>query len=146
MVERIKSDVATIEQALSKELDLVSSGLVTTEEQARAAAARFAEENVDLLLFCSVIWSEDQPALAVSREIGHLPLVYWCYTPCAKLPSEMTVSDLIRWSGPVGAQQTGGAITRFNKDLGFVVGSLDGSVTLRRGSLTFFWMCDVSSN
>jgi len=125
LVERIKSDVAMIEQALSKDLDLVSSELVTTEEQGRAAAARFAEENVDLLLFCSVIWSEDQPALAVLREVGHLPLVYWCYTPCAKLPSEMTVPDLIRWSGPVGAQQTGGAIRRFNMDLGFVVGSLD---------------------
>jgi L-arabinose isomerase len=121
--EEIQAQVKTIEASLAASHELISAGLVTTEDSAKSAAARFREANVDALVACCVMWSEDQPLLRVLEELRDTPLLLWCWTPGTALPESLTARDLIKWSGPVGAQQISGALRRSRRKFTFVLGN-----------------------
>jgi hypothetical protein len=67
--EEVRSEIRSIEAALAGAHQLVSAGLVTTEEEASSAAAKFREANVDALIACCAMWSEDQPLLKVLGDL-----------------------------------------------------------------------------
>ncbi|HXZ97808.1 MAG TPA: hypothetical protein VED24_00415, partial [Candidatus Acidoferrum sp.] len=131
LTEEARLQIGRIEQSISKSHELVSAGLVTTEESARSAVARFTKTNVDALVACCLMWSEDQPILGVLEEMRDTPLLLWCWTPGTSLPDSLTALDLIRWSGPVGAQQISGALRRSGKKFMFVMGNHDENETIR---------------
>jgi len=93
--------IKSIESTLAVSGELVSAGLVTTEESASSALGRFRKANVDAVIACCFMWSEDQPLLRVLEELKETPLLLWSWTPGPQLPENLTALDLIRWSGPV---------------------------------------------
>jgi len=115
--------VKSIESTLAVLGELVSAGLVTTEESALSAAGRFREANVEAVVACCFMWSEDQPLLRVLEELKETPLLLWSWTPGHQLPESLTALDLIRWSGPVAAQQISGALRRLGRNFTFLLGS-----------------------
>ena len=121
--DEARSRIRNVEAVLAESHQLVSAGLVTTEEAASSAAGKFREANVDVLVVCCAMWSEDQPILRVLEELKDVPLLLWCWTPGTTLPERMTALDLIKWSGPVGAQQISGALRRSGRKFAFVLGS-----------------------
>jgi L-arabinose isomerase len=121
--EEAQSQIMSIEASLSASHQVISGGLVTTEESAKSAADKFREANVDALIVCCLMWSEDQPLLRVLEELVATPLLLWCWTPGTTLPEGLTALDLIRWSGPVGAQQISGALRRSGRRFTFVIGN-----------------------
>ena len=129
--EEVRSEIRSIEAALAGAHQLVSAGLVTTEEEASSAAAKFREANVDALIACCAMWSEDQPLLKVLGDLQNTPLLLWCWTPGTTLPGKLTALDLIKWSGPVGAQQISGALNRSGHKFAFVMGNHNEKETLR---------------
>jgi L-arabinose isomerase len=129
--EEVRSQIRKIEAGISASDELVSAGLVTTEESARSAAAKFREADVDALVACCVMWSEDQPLLRVLEEMRDTPLLLWCWTPGTSLPESLTALDLTRWSGPVGAQQISGALRRSGREFTFVIGNHNEKETIR---------------
>jgi L-arabinose isomerase len=129
--EEARSRIKSIEASLAASHELISAGLVTTEESAKSAAAKFREANVDALVACCAMWSEDQPLLRVVEELRDTPLLLWCWTPGTALPERLTALDLIKWSGPVGAQQISGALRRSGREFAFVLGNHSEKRTLQ---------------
>ena len=129
--EETESRIKNIEAALSASHELVTAGLVTTEESASSAARKFRGADVDVLIACCAMWSEDQPILRVLEEMRDTPLVLWSWTPRATLPESLSALDLIKWSGPVGAQQISGALQRSGRKFAFVMGNHTDKETLR---------------
>jgi L-arabinose isomerase len=129
--EEAQSQISKIEASIAASNELISAGLVTTEESARSAAAKFREADLDALVACCAMWSEDQPLLRVLEELKDTPLLVWCWTPGTSLPESLTALDLIKWSGPVGAQQISGALRRSGRRFTFVLGSHNEKETIR---------------
>jgi len=129
--EEARSRIKNIEAALAESHDIVSGGLVTTEEAALSAVAGLREANIDALVACCFMWSEDQPLLRVIDELQATPLLLWSWTPSNTLPRSLTSLDLIKWSGPVGAQQISGALRRSGRKFTFVIGNHAEKETLR---------------
>jgi L-arabinose isomerase len=77
------------------------------------------------------MWSEDEPILRVLEEMRDTPLLLWCWTPGTSLPESLTALDLIKWSGPVGAQQISGALKRSGRKFMFVIGNHNEKETIR---------------
>lgn len=129
--EEAQAYIKSIEASLGASNQLISAGLVTTEESAKSAGAKFKEANVDALVACCAMWSEDQPFLRVLEELEDIPLLLWCWTPGTALPESLTALDLIKWSGPVGAQQISGALRRSGRKFTFVIGNHNEKDTIR---------------
>jgi len=122
----VESDVANIEHSLGSFLEVIGSGIVFREDQARAAATKLREERVDLVIFCPVVWSSDRVLLAALREIDEkLPVIMWCCSPYRELSKKMSVSELVRATGAVGALQSASAMARLGRSLIPVAGTLD---------------------
>jgi L-arabinose isomerase len=117
------STVEEIATALRTSDEIISAGLVTTEEAAASAASKFKEEDVDVLVACCFMWSEDQPLFKILEVLNNVPLLLWCWTPGRTLPKTLSAVDLIKWGGPVGAQQISGALRRSGREFKFVLGS-----------------------
>jgi len=124
--------VREIETALGASHEVVSAGLVTTEKAAVSAASKFEGAGIDALVVCCFMWSEDQTLFRVLDEFEKVPLLIWCWTPGTALPKTMSAVDLIKWSGPVGAQQTTGALRRAGREFAFVLGSHTSKQTLEK--------------
>jgi len=129
--EEAQLQIKSIEASLAASNEVVSAGLVTSEESAKPAAAKFKEANVDALVACCTMWSEDQPLLRVLEELRDTPLLLWCWTPGTALPESLSALDLIRWSGPVGAQQISGALRRSGRKFTLVLGNHNEKETLQ---------------
>jgi L-arabinose isomerase len=129
--QEIQSQIRGIEASIAGSHEVISAGLVTTEASAKSAATKFREADIDALLACCVMWSEDQPLLRVLEEMRDTPLLLWCWTPGTSLPETLTALDLTKWSGPVGAQQVSGTLRRSGRKFTFVIGSHNEKETIR---------------
>ncbi len=130
--ERLAGDAARIAAALAPEIDLVSPGVLSTLPQAAEAVERFQREDIDLLIACHITWGEDRLILEAVQRMPLAPLLLWCYSPLRRLPDPMTMSDLLRSSGPVGALQASGPLKRLGRRFGFAFGSSDDPQAIRR--------------
>ncbi|NPV07996.1 MAG: hypothetical protein HPY83_08545 [Anaerolineae bacterium] len=84
---------------------VVDPGLISTIGQAEQAGAAFRQAGVDAVVLVHLVWSEDQPLIALLESIAGLPLLLWNRHPTGSLPSYLTTDDLFRFSGTVGALQ-----------------------------------------
>ena len=66
------------------------------------------------------------------EELPNVPLLLWCYTPYTRLPEQMSMRDLFRASGPVGALQASGPLKRLGRRFGFAFGSYESQETVDR--------------
>jgi len=106
----LDEDAAQIDVALDANLDIVNPGVLATREQVRQAVESFCQEGVDAVVACQITWGEDRLILDVVRQLPNIPLLLWCYAPFGQLPAQMTMLDLFRASGPVGAVQASGPL------------------------------------
>lgn len=125
-------DAARIQKALSAELEVINPGVLATPEQVEKAAELFRREDIDALVFCQITWGEDRLILRALERLPATPFLLWCYTPFKRLPEQMGMPDLFRYSGPVGALQASGPLKRLGKKFGFAFGSDQKGDTLRK--------------
>lgn len=118
----VEDAAAKIETKLGETMEVVSSGVVRSAAQAIKAVEKFKQQNVDLLVVCSLIWSEDQPIHELIRGITDVPLVLWCYQIEGTLPKPMDEVELFKLCGPVGTLQMSGVLHKAGRDIGFVFG------------------------
>jgi L-arabinose isomerase len=128
----LEQDGAQICAALRSEVEVVNPGVLATRHQVREAVALFKKEDVDLLVACQVTWGEDRLIIDAVQQLPSIPLFLWCYTPFTKLPDQVTMRDLFRSSGPVGALQASAPLKRLGKKFGFACGSYQNTEALRR--------------
>ncbi len=130
--QQLREDSARMEAALCQEIDLINPGVLATRSQAGQAVERFQHENVDLVIACQITWGEDRLIVDAVQNLPATPLLVWCYSPFQRLPDPITMSDLFRASGPVGALQASGPLKRLGTRFGFAFGSYDDPQAIRR--------------
>jgi len=91
---------------------VVAPGVISTVEQAARAADLFRAGQIDALLLVHIMWSEDQPLLALLAGCGDLPILLWNYHPRGSLPPRLRVNELFRCSGTVGMLQGSAVLQR----------------------------------
>ena len=121
-IDRVKGDVASITAELAREHAVVSSGLIHTVEGAVQEARRFNEEGVEAIVFCPIIWTNDQPVLAFLQETRRVPLILWAYNPYPKMPAYYRIAEWLRASAPVSVQQSAPLLKRFGWEYSVVFG------------------------
>lgn len=129
---KVEKDAGNIRAALGKSFRVVTSGIVHTVDAAVAEARRFAAERVDAVIYCPIIWTNDQPLVAFLRELPDLPLLLWSYDPYDRVLDYYTISDWLRASAPVSVQQSTNIFQRLGKPYSHVFGNEDRPETWRR--------------
>lgn len=119
----IEEDAARIHEALRSGVEVISPGIIATRQQVNEAVELFRKEDVDLVVVCQITWGEDRLIIHAVRELSSVPLLLWCYTPFTSLPAQMSMRDLFRACGPVGALQASAPLKRLGKKFGFAFGS-----------------------
>jgi L-arabinose isomerase len=125
-------DAARMRDALGGKLEVVHPGVLATLEQVDRALALFREQDVDAVIACQITWGEDRLILRAVQELPDVPTLLWCYTPYRRLPEQMTMRDLFRASGPVGALQASGPLKRLGTRFGFAFGSYENPGTVEQ--------------
>lgn len=130
-MDAVEKDAGNIRRALEKSFRVVSSGIVHTVEAAVAEARRFAAEAVDAVIYCPIIWTNDQPLVAFLRELPDLPLLLWSYDPYDKVLDYYTISGWLRASAPVSVQQSSNIFRRLGRRYEHVFGNEERPETRR---------------
>ncbi len=122
-MDTVDQDALNIRRALEKSFRVVSSGVVHTVDAAVAEARRFAAEGVDAVIYCPIIWTNDQPLVAFLRELPDLPLLLWSYDPYDRVLDYYTISGWLRASAPVSVQQSSNIFRRLGRRYAHVFGN-----------------------
>jgi L-arabinose isomerase len=104
--EKVEQDAKRARDALSLQFDVVSSGIVHTVDGALKEARRFNDEKVDAVVYCPIIWTNDQPLVAFLQEARRVPILLWSYDPYDRVLDYYTIGDWLRASAPVSIQQS----------------------------------------
>lgn len=122
-LQTVERDVEAITAELSREHEVVTSGLLHTVKQAVEEARRFNEAKVDAVVFCPIIWTNDAPVVAFIREARRVPLVLWAYDPYRGFPEYFKIEVWLRASGPVSVQQSSNIFKRYGWEYEVVFGN-----------------------
>jgi len=128
----LDEDASKMEAALSAELEVICPGVLAKPWQVDAAVEHFKQVDIDLIVACQITWGEDRLILRAVEALPATPLFLWCYAPFRRLPDQLTMLDLFRGSGPVGALQASGPLKRLGKSFGFTFGSYEDEGAIRQ--------------
>ncbi len=128
----LEKDAARIETALSQELEVINPGVLATTQQVEEAVDRFRSEMVDAVVCNYITWGEDRTILRAVELLGQIPLLLWAYSPFERLPDPLSMPEMFRASGPVGALQASGPLKRLGKRFATAYGPYEDSQTLRK--------------
>ncbi len=106
--------MASITAALSRECEVVSSGLLHSREQAIAEARLHDSERVDAVVCCPIIWTNDPPLIAFLQNARKVPLLLLAYNPYPSFPPAFKIEEWLRASGPVSVQQSSNILKRLD--------------------------------
>lgn len=122
-IKKIEDDVASITKELEKDFDLVSSGLLHTKSSAIKEARIFNEEDIDAIIFCPIIWTNDAPVVAFIQEAKRVPIIMWAYDPYRGFPDYFKIEEWLRASAPVSVQQSSNIFRRYGWDYQVIFGN-----------------------
>jgi L-arabinose isomerase len=119
----LKEDSAKIEAALSREMEIINPGVLATTQQVIDAVRLFHREDVDAVVVNYLTWGEDRTILEAVQRLEGMPLMLWCYSPFETLPDPLSMPQMLRASGPVGALQASGPLKRLGRRFSIAFGS-----------------------
>jgi L-arabinose isomerase len=101
----LNEDTSKIKSLLSLENDVTDFPVVTSMEKAWNVSEGLLSGNFDAVIFCSVVWTEDEYLLAFKDVMKIKPCIIWGMTPYKNSPARSGIMDLFRNSGIVGTVQ-----------------------------------------
>jgi len=122
-IQKVEQDVASITGTLARECQIVSSGLLHSTEQAIKEARRFNDEQVDAIICCPIIWTNDPPVVAFLQNARKVPFLLFAYNPYPDFPPAFKIEEWLRASGPVSVQQSSNILKRFGWDFDVCFGN-----------------------
>jgi len=99
-------------QRLQDFLEPVYPGVLYSVEEARRAAGKIRQADVDGLILSPLMWCEDQIVRTVLEGLKDLPLLLWTFSPSASLPEFVPFQRMIQGSGAVCTLQLSGMLRR----------------------------------
>jgi L-fucose isomerase-like protein len=86
-------------------------------------ARRFSDSDVDAIILCPIVWTNDPPVIAFIQEAKRVPLLLWAYSPYIGLLDDYRIAAWLRSSGPVSVQQVSNLFRRFGWNYESVFGN-----------------------
>jgi len=131
-LDNIRHDCSAAASALSDGLEIIATDLLHTVEETVAAVRSFNAQDLDAIVFCPIIWTNDQPVVAFIQEAVRAPLLLWSYDPYGRLLPHYRIEEWLRASGPVSVQQCSNIFRRFGWAYESAFGNEQDARTLRR--------------
>ena len=103
---KVEQDARRARDELSRSFDVISSGIIHTVDGAVREARLFNDQGVDAIVYCPIIWTNDQPLVAFLREARRVPMLLWSYDPYDRILDYYRIADWLRASAPVSVQQS----------------------------------------
>lgn len=119
----LNEDTSKIRDLLSKENDVVDLPLVSSMAKAWQASEKILGENLDAVVFCSAVWTEDEYLLAFKDVMKIKPTIIWGYTPYKSPPAKSSIMDLFKNSGIVGTVEGFNVVVKMGAKPFYVFGS-----------------------
>jgi L-arabinose isomerase len=98
----LNEDTAKIKSLLSLENEVLEFPVVTSMEKAWNVSESLLSGSFDAVVFCSIVWTEDEYLLAFKDVMKIKPCIIWGVTPYKNSPVRSNIMDLFRNSGIVG--------------------------------------------
>ncbi|MCX5759457.1 MAG: hypothetical protein NTU83_13315 [Candidatus Hydrogenedentes bacterium] len=131
-IDNVSRDCSAAASGLFDGIDLIATGLLHTVEEAVATAQSFNALNLDAILFCPIIWTNDPPVVAFIQQSVRVPLMLWSYDPYGRLLPHYRIEEWLRSSGPVSVQQCSNILRRFGWAYESVFGNEQDARTVHR--------------
>jgi L-arabinose isomerase len=128
----LQQDSERITALLSREMEVLNPGVLAAAAQVAEACELFLRGKVDAVVINYLTWGEDRTVLEAVRLLGDLPLLLWCYSLFESLPDPLSMPEMLRASGPVGALQASGPLKRLGKRFSIAFGSYENSMTIQQ--------------
>jgi L-fucose isomerase-like protein len=124
IAQMVRADYARVVACLSGQFPrVIAPGVISTMQDAVRALAAFTAEGIDALVLVHLLWSEDQPLIAILEGQRDVPLLLWDYHPLGSLPPRLSVQELFRCSGTVGMLQGSAPMQRRGITAAIVAGA-----------------------
>ena len=98
----LNEDTSKIRDLLLKENDVLDFPVVTSMGKAWDTSEKILGENLDAVVFCSIVWTEDEYLLAFKDVMKIKPTIIWGVTPYKNSPKLSNIMTLFKNSGIVG--------------------------------------------
>jgi L-arabinose isomerase len=120
----LQEDTGKIIGAFSKDFKVFQCPLVTSMARAREAAGMLLSADIDAVLLCFVVWSEDEYLLPFADIMKIRPAILWVYTPYSRAPVKTDIMTLFRNSGFVASFESFGVLKKMDCKPFYVIGSV----------------------
>lgn len=120
----LNEDTGKIKDALSKENEVVSFPVVTSMGKAWTVSEKILAQNLDAVVFCSMVWTEDEYLLAFKDVMKIKPSIIWGFTPYKNSPEKSDIMTLFKNSGIVGTVQGFNVVVKMGVKPFYVFGSV----------------------
>ena len=120
----LNRDTASIKEVLLKENEVIDFPLVTSMEKAWNTANKCLAEDLDAVVFCSPVWTEDEYLLAFKDFMTIKPSIIWGYTPFSNPPELSDIMTLFRNTGIVGTFEGFNVVVKMGVKPFYVFGSI----------------------
>ena len=117
-------DTAKIINKFSEDFEVINYPVVTSMEKAHQTSKDLLTEDIDCLLLCFIVWSEDEYLLAFKDIMKIKPSILWAYTPYTKAPLRSDITAIFRNSGIIGTFEGFGVIKKMDINPFYIFGSL----------------------
>jgi len=133
----LDEDTSKIKELLSKENEVIDFPMVTSMEKAWNVCRRLLSEDLDAVVFCCAVWTEDEYLLAFKDIMKIKPSVIWGVTSYKNPPVRSSIMDLYKNSGIVGTIQGLNVIVKMGVKPFYVFGSyLDSESIIKINKIT----------
>lgn len=126
----LDEDISGIKERLSKESEVIDFPLVTSMEKAWNVSREILSKDLDAVVFCSIVWTEDEYLLAFKDVMKIKPSVIWGVTSYKNPPDRSNIMDLYKNSGIVGTIQGLNVIVKMGVKPFYVFGSYTDKETI----------------
>ena len=127
-LHKLQDSASRVRRLLEERFLVVSPpDLVHTVSQGAAVARQLNAEDVDSVVLCPVVWTNDGPLISFLQEARKKPTVLFAYQTFARLPDYFSIDEWLLDSGPVSVQQSAGILKRFGWTFTSVLGNADES-------------------
>jgi L-arabinose isomerase len=119
----LDEDVLGIKERLSEENEVIDFPLVTSMEKAWNISGEILSKDLDAVVFCSIVWTEDEYLLAFKDVMKIKPSIIWGVTSYKNPPDRSNIMDLYKNSGIVGTIQGFNVVAKMGVKPFYVFGS-----------------------
>jgi len=120
--EALSKGVSEAVEILREKIEVIYPGLVTNLKEAERVTAKFRDEEIDLLIICEALWTEDAIPLVVVDGLKDVPLLAWMYAPTKGIPEDLDGLGMLKIAGINGTVEITYTLKRIGRKFGFVFG------------------------